>query len=66
MTWKSAKKNDYLKNNNLGFKEDLTAFDKEARNRLWPMIERAMKGGKSAYFAGAKAFDNGREIHADA
>ena len=55
MTWKNAKKNDYLKKNNLRFKEDLTAFDKEARNRLWPMIERAKKEGKSAYFAGAKA-----------
>ena len=35
MTRKSAKKNDCLKKNNLRFKEDLTAFDKEAQNRLW-------------------------------
>ena len=44
MTWKSAKKNTFLKKNNLRFKEDLTAFDKEARNRLWPMIERTRRG----------------------
>jgi hypothetical protein len=62
----SAKKNDYLKYNNLRFKENLTAFNKESLNSLWLMIERARKEGKSAYFAGAKAFVNEREMCADA
>lgn len=61
--WKNSKNNEYLTTKGLRFKEDLTAFDIEARSRLWPAVERARKEGKSAYFSGARAFVDGKEIH---
>lgn len=60
--WKGSKANGYLKNNQLRFKEDLTATDRATRSRLWPMVEAARKKGDKAYFVGDKAYVNGKEI----
>ncbi|GAA6093202.1 uncharacterized protein LOC107568975 [Tachysurus ichikawai] len=60
--WKNSKNNGYLTTNGLRFKEDLTASDREARNRLWSAVEKAKKEGKNAYFSGARAFVDGKEI----
>ncbi|GAA6091511.1 uncharacterized protein LOC120494537 [Tachysurus ichikawai] len=60
--WKNSKNNEYLTTKGLCFKEDLTASDREAQNRLWPAVEKARKEGKNAYFNGARAFVDGKEI----
>lgn len=60
--WKGSKANNYLKNNRLHFKEDLTAADRATRSRLWPMVEAARKKGDKAYFVGDRAYVNGKEI----
>ncbi|KAG1935380.1 hypothetical protein F2P79_019241 [Pimephales promelas] len=62
LIWKHAKQSPFLKTQSLRFKEDLTAADKEARSRLWPAVDRARKEGKAAYFSGARAFIDGKEI----
>ncbi|KAJ8250947.1 hypothetical protein GJAV_G00215170 [Gymnothorax javanicus] len=61
LVWKHAKDSDYLKDNKLKFGEDLTFKDKEARNKLWPLIAEAHKQGKKAYYVGAKAIIDGKE-----
>ncbi|KAL0146668.1 hypothetical protein M9458_058008 [Cirrhinus mrigala] len=60
--WKCAKNSEFLKNKKLKFGEDLTTKDKESRMRLWPQIEEARKQGKKAFFVGAKAIIEGKEI----
>lgn len=47
------------------FGEDLTSRDKETRNKLWPHIETARKEGKKAFFRGAKAIIDGKELRYD-
>lgn len=59
LIWKHARQSPFLQTQGLRFKEDLTAADKEARSRLWPAVDQE---GKAAYFSGARAFIDGREI----
>ena len=60
--WRSAKKSAFLKSNNLKLAEDLSADDRDRRNRLWPAVEKARKENKLAFFVGGRAFVNGKEI----
>ncbi len=53
---------EYHRSSPLRFKDVLTAEDIDTRNRLWPQIEAARKKGKKAFFIGAKAIINGKEI----
>lgn len=62
LLWKSSKGSEYLQSRKLRFGEDLTTKDKDTRNRLWPQIEAARKQGKKAFFVGAKAIIDGKEI----
>ncbi|KAL2102497.1 hypothetical protein ACEWY4_001665 [Coilia grayii] len=55
LVWKCAKGSVFLKVRKLKFGEDLTSKDKEARNLLWPQVEKARKEGKKAFFVGAVA-----------
>lgn len=65
MVWKRAKNADYLTSRKIRFGEDLTSRDKETRNKLWPHIETARKEGKKAFFRGAKAIIDGKELRYD-
>lgn len=62
LIWKNAKGSEYLKSRKLRFGEDLTTKDKEARNKLWPQIDAARKEGKRAFYVGAKAIIDGKEV----
>ncbi len=53
---------EYHRSSPLQFKDVLTAGDIDTRNRLWPRIEAARKEGKKAFFIGAKAIIDGKEI----
>lgn len=35
---------------------------KEAQNKLWPQIDPASKEGKIAFYVGAKAIIDGKEV----
>ncbi|XP_072892846.1 uncharacterized protein [Hemitrygon akajei] len=61
----TIQKNEYLLWQRLRFAEDLTAADKLARQKLWPLGEATGKDGKRALFAGARAFIDGKEIRAE-
>ncbi|KAK7939162.1 hypothetical protein WMY93_002488 [Mugilogobius chulae] len=60
--WRAAKNSVFLKTNNMKLAEDLTAEDREKRRRLWPLIEKARKENKLAFFRGSRAFVDGTEI----
>ncbi|KAL2082797.1 hypothetical protein ACEWY4_022615 [Coilia grayii] len=64
LVWKCAKGSDFLKGRKLKFGEDLTSKDKEARNLLWPQVEKARKEGKKAFIVGAVAMINKKEVRA--
>lgn len=61
--WKAAKHSTFLQENKLRFKEDFSPDDRARRNQLWPLVEKARKEGKIAYFVGARAFIERKEIH---
>ncbi len=60
--WKLSKTNNLLSKKHLRFKEDLTAADKEARNKLWPLVEKARKEGKFVHFVDNKAYVDNKEV----
>ncbi len=60
--WAEVKRSELLKQKKIWILEDLTQKDKEARNKLWPLIEKARREGKKAGFNGLLAFINGRRI----
>lgn len=59
---KTSKSSEYHRSSHLKFGEELTAKDKKMRTMLWPQIEAARKERKTAYFDGAKAVIDGKEI----
>lgn len=61
--WKAAKTSPFLKaNRDLKFAEDLSKEDRERRSKLWPIIEKARKDDKKAYYVGCRGFIEGVEI----
>lgn len=60
--WRSAKGSDFLEARKIYFKLDLTAKDKERRNLLYPQVAAARREHKNAYYVGARAFIEGKEI----
>lgn len=60
--WRAAKNATYLRENKLKISEDLSSAEKERRNQLWPMVEKARQANKCAYFMGGRAFVEGNEI----
>ncbi|KAL1247123.1 hypothetical protein QQF64_022499 [Cirrhinus molitorella] len=63
--WRDARTAAVLKERNIRISEDLTQSTKDARNKLWPLVERARKEGKRAGFRGPFAYIDGRRISAD-
>lgn len=61
--WKKAKESAFLKERKLRFGEDLTAADKAAKAKLWPLVQQARNQGNGGYYRGIRAFfANGKEI----
>lgn len=65
LIWADAKKSEVLKQKNIRISEDLTQRTKEARNRLWPLVEKDRKEGRCAGFKGPFAIVDGKKICAD-
>lgn len=60
--WRDARTSKFLKERNVKIFEDLTQDMKDARNKLWPLVEQARKEGKKAGFRGAHALIDGKRI----
>lgn len=60
--WRAAKDADFLTKNRLKITEDLSSADRAKRLKLWPIIEKARKENKRAFFVGGRAFVDGTEI----
>lgn len=63
--WRDARTATILKERKIRIFEDLTQSSKDARNKLWPLVERARKEGKRAGFRGPFAYIDGKRISAD-
>lgn len=60
--WRDAKENQYLKENGLHVKEDLSSEERAARMKAWPLLKRAREEGKKAGFRGGFAFIEGVRV----
>ncbi|KAG1925229.1 hypothetical protein F2P79_025667, partial [Pimephales promelas] len=58
--WKDARTSTILKERKIKIFEDLTQDVKDARNKLWPLVEQARKEGKKAGFRGHFAHIDGK------
>ncbi|KAJ7983565.1 hypothetical protein DPEC_G00376620 [Dallia pectoralis] len=63
--WADARRSEVLKQKKIRISEDLTQRTKEARNKLWPLVEKARKEGRRAGFRGPNAVVDGKRISAD-
>ncbi|KAI2660207.1 Coiled-coil domain-containing protein 159 [Labeo rohita] len=62
--WRDARTAAILKERKIRIFEDLTQSTKDARNRLWPLVEQARKEGKRAGFRGPFAYIDSKRISA--
>lgn len=61
--WKAAKTSPFLKENrDLKFAEDLSWEERERCSKMWPIIEKARRENKKAYYVGCRGFVNGTEV----
>ena len=60
--WRKTKKSQICKMEGITFAEMLIREDMEARQRKWPLIERARQMNKRAYFRGPHAYIEGRRV----
>ncbi|KAL1251967.1 hypothetical protein QQF64_019763 [Cirrhinus molitorella] len=60
--WRAAKDSSFLRSNNLKIAEDLSPSDREKRNKLWFLVEKARRENKRVFFVGGRAFVDGTEI----
>lgn len=65
LIWADAKRSEILKQKNIRITEDLTQRAREARNKLWPLVNQARQEGKRAGFQGSAAIIDGKKITAD-
>lgn len=60
--WRDARNSDFLKQQKIKLFEDLPQDTKDARNKLWPSVEKARKEGKKAGFRGPLAVIEGKRF----
>ncbi|KAK2847570.1 hypothetical protein Q5P01_010569 [Channa striata] len=57
--WKVSRTADIMKQRSLRLTEDLTRSEKDCRNKLWPLVEKARKEGKKTRWQGPVVFIEG-------
>jgi hypothetical protein len=62
MPFGGQQRTPFLRNNNLKLFEDLSPTDREKRNKLWPLVDKARRDNKRAYFVGGRAFVEGTKF----
>lgn len=63
--WAYTKNSEVLKQKNVKILADLTQQVREARAKLWPLVEEARKQNKTAAFSGPFAIIAGKKISAE-
>lgn len=63
--WKDSQNADVMKKMKLHITEDLSHFERDCRNKLWPMVEQARKDGKKTRWHGPFVFTDGVKFSAD-
>lgn len=60
--WRDAKGSKFLLENRLRITEALSPGDKAAREKLWPIVQKAREEGKKASFRGPFIFIDGKKV----
>ena len=63
--WRASATADVMKKNKLRLAEDLTYFERQCRNKLWPLLEKVRLQSKKAKWQGAVAIIDGIRYTAD-
>lgn len=63
--WKASLKAKVLIDKGLRVTEDLTFWERQCRNKLWPLVDRARKEGKKTSWRGPDVIIEGKKITAD-
>lgn len=63
--WKDSRNADVMKKMKLRITEDLTRFERDCRNKLWPMVEQARKDDKKTRWQGLFVFIGGVKFSTD-
>lgn len=61
--WHAARKSQYLQSKQLTITEPLSAEDRAAREKLWPLVKRAREEGKKASFKSSYALIDGKKYN---
>lgn len=64
--WKASMSANVMKEKKLRFAEDLTYRERQCRQKLWPLVEKARKEGKKTSWRGPDVIIDGRKVAADA
>lgn len=64
--WRAALKARVLKEKDLRITEDLTYWERQCRNKLWPLVAKAKENGKKTSWRGPDAIIEGKRITAAA
>ena len=63
--WKSSRDARVCKEMKIQFKEDFSKEDREARAKLWPLVEAARRNQKKAYLREGYALIDGKRVDVD-
>lgn len=63
--WRASVNATVMKEKKLRLAEDLTRWERECRQKLWPIVEKARKEGKKTSWRGADVIIDGRRVSAD-
>lgn len=63
--WKASMKARVLMDKGLRVAEDLTFWERQCRNKLWPLVDKARKEGKKTTWRGPDVIIEGKKITAD-
>lgn len=61
--WNAARKSKYLQSKQLSITEPLSAEDRAAREKLWPLVKKAREEGKKASFKNSFALIDGKKYN---
>lgn len=57
--WRASLNADVMKRKNLRMTEDLTQLERQCRNKLWPLVQKARADGKKTKWQGSAVIING-------
>ena len=63
--WRASVSATVMKEKNLRLAEDLTYWERQCRNKLWPLVDKARKEGKKTSWRGPDVIIDGKRVTAE-